>query len=134
MFVEFQNNLKQLSEDKLKKKKYGDIFKVQLQEIGTVVDPSHEELDWWDPKPYAPTDPDDLDREEDYPDVPAPKNTQKKKTEPFGNGFYITVIICLILLIVFLVWLFFSLAKRVKKMSSNSIDYNMFNGQVGTFK
>ena len=54
----------------------------------------------------------------------------QKKNDAFGKGFYITVIICLILLIVFLVWLFYSLAKRVKKMSSNSIDYTMFpNGQ-----
>ena len=54
----------------------------------------------------------------------------KKKNDNFGKGFYITVIICLVLLIIFLVWLFYSLAKRVKKMSSNSIDYTMFpNGQ-----
>ena len=129
---EFNKNImKDLTEKKMASKEYGSAFKSQLQEIETVVDPSHEDLDWWNPQPYAPSDPDDVDREEDYPDVqPTPSPIIKKKSEPLGKGFYITVIICLILLIVFLVWLFYSLAKRVKKMSSNSIDYTMFpNGQ-----
>ncbi len=128
--------MKNLTERKMASKEYGSAFKSQLQEIRTVVDPEHEDLDWWNPHPYAPTDPDDVDREEDYPDVqPTPNPSIKKKNEPIGRGFYITVIICLILLIVFLVWLFYSLAKRVKKMSSNSIDYTMFpNGQESKIK
>ena len=122
--------LKNLTEKHIASKDYGSALKSQLQEIKTAVDPEHEDLDWWNPKPYAPTDPDDFDKEEDYPDVKPTYNPPKKKNDAFGKGFYITVIICLILLIVFLVWLFYSLAKRVKKMSSNSIDYTMFpNGQ-----
>lgn len=123
--------MKNLTERYMKSKEYGNAFKAQLQEIRTVVDPEHEELDWWNPEPIGPSDPDDLDREDLYPDVqPTPNPSIKKNNETMGKGFYITVIICLILLIFFLVWLFYSLAKRVKKMSSNSIDYTMFpNGQ-----
>ncbi len=127
--------LKNLTEKHIASKDYGSALKSQLQEIKTAVDPEHEDLDWWNPKPYAPTDPDDFDKEEDYPDVKPTYNPPKKKNDAFGKGFYITVIICLILLIVFLVWLFYSLAKRVKKMSSNSIDYTMFpNGQESKIK
>ena len=80
--------MKNLTERKMASKEYGSAFKSQLQEIRTVVDPEHEDLDWWNPHPYAPTDPDDVDREEDYPDVqPTPSPIIKKKVNLLEKDF-----------------------------------------------
>ena len=86
---EFNKNImKDLTEKKMASKEYGSAFKSQLQEIETVVDPSHEDLDWWNPQPYAPSDPDDVDREEDYPDVqPTPSPIIKKKVNLLEKDF-----------------------------------------------
>ena len=79
-------------------------------------------------------DPDSPEFDTDVPVVPTDntdkdKNKNKKKNEKTGNGVFVVIIICLCFLIAFLIWLFFALAKRVKRMNVNNIDYNMFENQ-----
>ena len=124
--------MKKSTQQKLKEE--NDLSKVFLNQISNleyIIDPEDDVIPGWEDDPYPIDDPDDLDDPQKYDDNQKDiYPTNPKKEFHFGKGFYLTVIVCLILLIFFLVWLFYSLAKRVKKMNSEKIDYNMFTEKI----
>ncbi len=124
--------MKKSTQQKLKEE--NDLSKVFLNQISNleyIIDPEDDVIPGWEDDPYPVDDPDDLDDPQKYDDNQKDiYPTNPKKEFHFGKGFYLTVIVCLILLIFFLIWLFYSLAKRVKKMNSEKIDYNMFTEKI----
>ena len=135
-------DLKEVTEKYIEKKEYILIFQYQLHEVETIIEGNDDVLPWWDDE-QTPiyVDPDSPDFDVDPPVVDPPDNVdkdkqknKKKNNEKTGNAVFIVIIIGLCFLIAFLIWLFHSLAKRVKRMSVNNIDYNMFDNGGNQFK
>ena len=129
-------DLKEVTEKYMKTKEFSSIFTYQLREMENIVEGNDDILPWWDDEqtPHIIDDPDSPEFDTDVPVVPTDntdkdKNKNKKKNEKTGNGVFVVIIICLCFLIAFLIWLFYALAKRVKRMNVNNIDYNMFENQ-----
>ena len=131
-------DLKEVTEKYMKTKEFSSIFNYQLREMENIIEGNDDILPWWDDEqtPHIIDDPDSPEFDTDVPVVPTDntdkdkdKNKNKKKNEKTGNGVFVVIIICLCFLIAFLIWLFFALAKRVKRMNVNNIDYNMFENQ-----
>ena len=135
-------DLKEVTEKYIEKKEYSLIFQYQLHEVEMIFEGNDDVLPWWDDE-QAPiyVDPDSPDFDVDPPIVEPQDNVdkdkqknKKKNNEKTGNAVFIVIIIGLCFLIAFLIWLFHSLAKRVKRMSVNNIDYNMFDNGGNQFK
>ena len=129
-------DLKEVTEKYMKTKEFSSIFNYQLREMENIIEGNEDILPWWDDEqtPHIIDDPDSPEFDTDVTVVPTDntdkdKNKNKKKNEKTGNGVFVVIIICLCFLIAFLIWLFYALAKRVKRMNVNNIDYNMFENQ-----